>query len=147
MNHKYIDKNTFEFVDNVFEVDEDIANTISILNKKGYHTLYCCSGHVKDSRIYEKYPAQKVDIDYDSYKIDDKYILVPPLDTTVYILFVEDYDFSNLPVGFTRDKNYIEKVIEYYEAGNKKTNSDILKEIKDSNHDLLEWAKSLPSRN
>lgn len=34
MNHKYINKETFEIVDNVFEVDEDISQTISILNKK-----------------------------------------------------------------------------------------------------------------
>lgn len=147
MNHKYIDKNTFEIVDNVFEIDEDIALTISILNKKEYHTLYCCSGHVKDSRIYEKYPIEKVDVDYDSYKIDDKYILIPPLDTTIYILFTEDYNFNNLPTGFTKDKNHMEKVIEYYDNGIKKSNNEILKEIKDSNYELLEWAKSLPSRN
>ena len=55
MNHKYINKETFEIVDNIFEVDEDIAETISILNKKGYYTKYCCSGHVKDPRLYELY--------------------------------------------------------------------------------------------
>ena len=31
---KFMDVNTFEIVDNVFEVDDDIAETISILNKK-----------------------------------------------------------------------------------------------------------------
>ena len=30
------------------EVDPNIANTISILNKKGFYTVYCCEGHDKD---------------------------------------------------------------------------------------------------
>lgn len=51
--HKYLNGNTFEIVNDIFEVDDLIAETISILNKKGYHTLYCCSGHVKDPRLYE----------------------------------------------------------------------------------------------
>lgn len=46
MNNKYIDKKTFEIVDNVFKVDEDIADTISILNKKGYYTKYYMNGLV-----------------------------------------------------------------------------------------------------
>lgn len=52
--HKYINNNTYEIINNVFEVDDLMGETISILNKKGYHTLYCCSGHVKDHRLYEK---------------------------------------------------------------------------------------------
>ena len=39
---KYIDKTTFDIVENVFDVDDDIANSISILNKKGYYTQYSC---------------------------------------------------------------------------------------------------------
>ena len=61
MNHKYINSKTFEIIDDVFEVDEDIAEAISILNKKGYYTKYCCSGHVKDPRLYESYPLEKVE--------------------------------------------------------------------------------------
>ena len=53
MNHKYINSETFEIMNNIIEVDEAIAETISILNKKGYYTKYCCSGHVKDPRLYE----------------------------------------------------------------------------------------------
>lgn len=33
-----------------FELDNDIASAISKLNKKGFYTLYCCSGH-KDGSI------------------------------------------------------------------------------------------------
>lgn len=37
-----ISKDPFE---NGFEVDDLIAPAISILNKKGYRTAFCCSGH------------------------------------------------------------------------------------------------------
>ena len=33
--HKYLNSNTFEIVNDIFEVDKLIAETISILNKKG----------------------------------------------------------------------------------------------------------------
>ena len=33
-------------VENGFEVDDLVAPAISILNKKGYRTAFCCSGHV-----------------------------------------------------------------------------------------------------
>lgn len=52
MNHKYIDIKTFDIIDDVFEVDEYIAEAISILNKKGYYTKYCCSGHTFDDGRY-----------------------------------------------------------------------------------------------
>lgn len=49
----YINKETFNIrqdvpnsdINDYFEVDELIAPVISILNKKGYYTSFCCSGH------------------------------------------------------------------------------------------------------
>lgn len=50
----FINKNDFSIVhliqdkqseDNYFECDELIAPAISLLNKKGYKTTFCCSGH------------------------------------------------------------------------------------------------------
>lgn len=51
LNNKYISTINYEIIDkpDFFEVDEKIAETISILNKKGYITQYSCSGHVTDS--------------------------------------------------------------------------------------------------
>ena len=46
---KFISPN-FEVVDSIpgyFEVDDDIALVIALLNKKGYITTYSCSGHNK----------------------------------------------------------------------------------------------------
>ena len=47
MNNKYISTDNYEIIENpnFFEVDEEIAETISILNKKGYITLFSCAGH------------------------------------------------------------------------------------------------------
>ena len=33
---------------NGIELDPNIADDISILNKKGYKTKYCCEGHISD---------------------------------------------------------------------------------------------------
>lgn len=147
MYHKYIDKNTFEIVDNVFEVDEQIADTISILNKKGYLTLYSCSGHVKDPRLYEKYPIEKADDCCDSFIIDDKSILIPYLSTRIYILFDKEYSFKTLPKNFIIEnldcKSIIFKEIDFYINNIKRKSNDIQKEINESNNDLLEWAQNL----
>jgi len=54
MNSKYIDKKIYELLDNVFCVDKEIAETISLLNKKGFHTLSSCSGYIKEPLFYKK---------------------------------------------------------------------------------------------
>ena len=47
---RYIRIDTYEITDTVtensFEVDALIAPAITLLNKKGYITAFCCSGHV-----------------------------------------------------------------------------------------------------
>ena len=144
MNHKYINSKTFEIVDDVFEVDEDIAEAISILNKKGYHTKYCCSGHVKDPRLYESYPLEKVENKNLGYIIDDEKILMPYTCTTLYIMFDKEYNFPNIPANFIKDDNVIECFIDYYDNDNKKSSKTIDEEIKHANTTLLNWVKSLP---
>lgn len=150
MNNKYIDKETFEIVDNVFEVDEDIADTISILNKKGYYTKFCCSGHVKDPRIYEMYKDESILENKDNkigymvnIKEDTCYMLMPYTITKVYIMFDKDYNFKTLPNGFKKYENTIEMFINYYDRGKRKKSNDIDKEIKDANKILYEWACNL----
>jgi len=158
MNHKYIDKETFEIVDNVFEVDEDIAETISILNKKGYYTKYCCSGHVKDPRLYELYNIKNSDefelknLGYIVNQKKDNYdIIMPSTYTSIYIMFEDDYDYSNLPQGFHKvdndniDHYVISMEICFYNDEKRKDWNDIYIEIKEANDKLLKWAKSLPN--
>ena len=144
--HKYIDKNTFEILDNVFEVDELIASSISLLNKKGYHTLFSCGGHVKDPRIYEKYNIAKDDVieDY-AYKIDNNNVLEPYSFTSIYIKFNKKYFFENLPENFELlDDNILEKIIYYYDNNIKRESKEIDNEIIKYNNILYTWCEKLP---
>ena len=154
MNHKYINTKTFDIVDNVFEVDEEIVESISLLNKKGYRTRYSCSGHVKDPRMYEMYRVKKSE-EFDDKDLgfivkdnkDDYEILMPNRYTSIYVMFDKKYEFDNLPNGFyilDDEVTTIYKDIMYYENNIKKKSSDIESEIKKSNVELLEWVKSLP---
>lgn len=148
MNHKYIDKNTFEAIDNVFEVDEEIAEVISILNKKGYYTEYCCGGHIKDPRIYEMYRLDRNDeevklgyvVNEDGDKVN---VLLPQTFAGIYIKFKDKIDYL-IPEGFNKYEEYIiDKVIDFYRDGIKKSFNEIDKELADAHNVLLEWAKSL----
>ena len=109
---------------NKFEVDKDIAESISLLNKKGYYTRYSCSGHVKDPRMYEKYRVKKdekfndKDLGYILKDDKDNYeILMPNRYTSIYLMFDKKYEFDNVPIGFyTLDDGVtiIYKEIMYY---------------------------------
>ena len=152
--HKYINNNTYEIINNVFEVDDLMGETISILNKKGYHTLYCCSGHVKDYRLYEKYHLHKDELDgiYDYYIIneEDDYVdvLIPYQNTFLYIMFDKIYDFK-LPKDFrwVDEQTIYSYEISYYEDNKKRNSNDIQKEIESVNKELLYWTLSLPDNN
>lgn len=152
--HKYINNNTYEIINNVFEVDDLMGETISILNKKGYHTLYCCSGHVKDYRLYEKYHLHKDELDgiYDYHIIneEDDYVdvLIPYQNTFLYIMFDKIYDFK-LPKDFrwVDEQTIYSYEISYYEDNKKRNSNDIQKEIESVNKELLYWTLSLPDNN
>lgn len=109
MNNKYISTDNYEIIEknNFFEVDEKIAETISILNKKGYITKYSCSGHLltysykfKDdiSLINEAKKDNLIHI----FNVNDKsfeYYRDVEI-TSVYVKFIKHYNFPNLPDGF-----------------------------------------------
>ena len=151
MNHKYLNSETFEIMDNVFGVDESIAETISMLNKKGYYTKYCCSGHTRDPRLYEMYNVKNnedfelkslgyvVNENMDSYNI-----LMPYTFTAIYIMFEKAHNFNNLPNNFKQNNNTIELIIDYYIKDKRKNWREIEREIDEANKILLEWVISLP---
>lgn len=134
-----------------FEVDENIALIISMLNKKGYRTTFCCSGHafasINEFRADNKddfdclifFDLQDIRYENGRYKAFDK-------DNAkyCYIAFEKDYSFSGLPEGFTYDKN--NKSIEKVYVSETDT-YDLIQEIVDSMKTLYEWTKELESLN
>jgi len=101
----------------VVEIDELMFPIIKILNKKGYYTRYCCSGHI--------------------YHIS----------TTTYIKFQEGVKLPNLPNDFKADKDNfrdgltIRKDYIQYQEDEVKLYEEILK----SSLVLMAWANKLPS--
>ena len=125
MDHKYISTENFEIIENpnFFEVDEEIAETISILNKKGYKTRYCCAGHIEDDCYKVKLPIYLLDEVKSKNmsriaKIEKNFFWYyggNRAGTGVYISFIEHYNFKSLPNGFmyeTADE-FREKVKNY----------------------------------
>lgn len=133
--------------DDYFEVDENIALVISMLNKKGYRTTFCCSGHafanINEFRADNKedfdclifFDLQDIRYENGRYKALDK-------DNAkyCYIVFEKDYTFPKLPEGFTYDKS--NKTIEKEYVSESDT-YDLIQEIVDSMKALYEWVLEL----
>jgi hypothetical protein len=67
-------------ITNTFECDDKIAESIILLYKKGYHTVFSCSGHKGDLKPYikfdrlvsmELYGQCPVNWTYDKFDYDD----------------------------------------------------------------------------
>jgi len=170
-NHTFIDSESFEIIPDseIIEVDDDIAEAISILNKKGYKTEYCCSGHISANKYYSMIcdkcflNEEKLKEDFIEYYIcdvtDKRFkIIYPKTRTSIYIKFTKDYKFKNLPKGFEKvpiwdesqkefsktEFDTIEHIIDYYQDNKVRDNKYVYNEIKDYNKLLLDWVKELP---
>lgn len=174
-NHTFIDSETYEIIPDskIIEVDDDIAEAISLLNKKGYKTKYCCSGHANKHEYYSGIICDKSLIDEKKFKEDyiEYYIdeidknnfrlIYPKKFTGIYIMFVKDYNFNNLPVGFEKIPIWdekenkpsskifdtIEHIVNYYDKGKLRNDNEVQKEINKYNELLLEWVRKLPDIN
>ena len=169
----FINKNDFSIVSyvsdcilskNYFECDDLIAPAISLLNKKGYKTEFCCSGHpysVIDSMAASAYPSEKdienigiisivpsentkdipdwVDKKEYSYYITF-YNSYP--DCGFYVTFKEDYEFNNLPKGaYIHEEGGI-----YWNIDEPSTNDfNMVTRIYEFNKAFYEWVEKLPS--
>ena len=163
---KYIDSKTFDIIENpdFFEVDWDIAEAISILNKKGYRTTFSCSGHNTNGALlhtveepiehYEEW-IKNHNVDSRSYIVgkDDNYFYHKDEEAAsyIYIAFDKEYDFEFLPEGFdyTKYDNVcsVNKFCEFFENGKRRLDKEIDKELKLSQELLLDWAKKLKDLN
>ena len=158
-NNVFINKNSFTITsteENVFICDKNIANTIAELNKKGYQTNSSCEGHIKfgwqeinncDLSLLNK---AKNDPRFIVLKInkDSFDYLTPNMLTSIYISFIKDYKFPNLPLGFSLDNDnnqIIRKTINYYDNNHKKTHQELEAEKEKYLNELYKWAKNLPN--
>ncbi|MBN2838591.1 MAG: hypothetical protein JXM74_07520, partial [Fusobacteriaceae bacterium] len=78
---KFINYNSFDIEENKnnlnFEVDDLMASTISILNKKGYYTVSSCAGHASYEPVILEMPIKdfesfELEADYDKYEVISK---------------------------------------------------------------------------
>ena len=109
MGYKYINTKTYEIIEDLdfFDVDEKIAETISILNKKGYKTLYSCQGHnykniyklTAEINFLEEVKKEPNCFIASIRENDFDYYCEAEI-SSVYILFNGHYDFVELPEGF-----------------------------------------------
>lgn len=105
----------------VCEVDDLILPAISMLNKKGYHTNYCCSGHLYGDQGYIRF----------------------------YVYFKEGCMPDNLPEIFkVCTDSFSEKLVIRYKDD--KFTSGIglerYKQILDINLAFYEWVNKLPKK-
>lgn len=98
----------------VSDIDENVYETISILNGMGYKTRESCSGHT-----------------YGNNK--SAYLILHPL--------VNPKLFQTLPSKFVQDVNNLRKISRLISAPDVLHQ---LKEIGEAAYDLLEWAESIP---
>lgn len=103
---KYLNLDKLEYQNNIVEIDDLIAETILELNKKGYNTIFSCSGH-SDKRVYSssapiEYKDDVINEGYAIYGEDDKNVYYSMLNprTITYVKFDGPYDFESIPEGF-----------------------------------------------
>lgn len=140
-----------------FEVDDLMAETISILNKKGYFTTACCSGHTEYNDWVTEMPKEEVDNEITKGTIKKEQI-IKELDgsykvgftitgANIYIGFVNTRFLKTNPEieGIFRTDTLISKALVLEENGKFKNKKEITKEIEEVNSQFLKWAKSLPN--
>ena len=139
-----------------FNCDKEIAEAISILNKKGYYTEASCAGHIK--LIYRE--QDNIDKSfYEEAKKDIRFIILRERDDSfdalarnsfaqTYIKFKENYSFKTIPDGFEYNKKYciLQAHVWYYinDGIVKKSYEEIDEELKKYQNNLLIWARKLP---
>ena len=89
-----------ESMEGWFSVDEVIAPVVQELNKRGYYTTYCCSGHSIHSLLPMYIESKEEGIE------DEFYGYYPACSPSLYIAFDRDYGLglcTAIPEGFYMD--------------------------------------------
>ena len=157
--------------DDYFECDDMIAPTISLLNKKGYKTAFCCAGHpfpcidnvgidhnltaeeIEENNIevllitdmtdelIEKYGFDDPEISKCPYYMEHK----NPFTQLIYIYFEGEYEFADIP-----EDAYIDECGLYIHYTDEEFCPDGFKgimQVYETNKKLYEWAERLPDLN
>ena len=146
------------------EVDEQIVDIIINLNKKGYKTKFCCSGHykvypiIKDKLVKKDYTKKELNsiLNVEPMKLineDEEYCYYECCQTTAtncYISFEKEIELPFYPVGFTynNDNNSLYCRILIYEDWKKsnkpRSETEVNLDIKNANEQLKTWVEKLP---
>jgi hypothetical protein len=117
------------------EIDDLIAPPVQILNRKGYITEFCCSGHPFDV-LYDK----------TDFEDDIAFQIFSKVKFNRYILFKEGISLpENPPAGFICEKFGMKLKIE-----RKFSNNDVYKYMRnviEAMEELYKWALDLPACN
>jgi len=103
------------------QIDEMMLPTISLLNKKGYRTRFCCSGHVYDNPY----------MFFETYICFESHVKLPSLPDGFH--YTGDYYEGRFAIS----KNIFDDWTDTYRQ------TELLK----NNLILLEWARELPHLN
>ena len=149
----YLDVDTYKMYlnnarNNCFEVDALIAKSIQLLNRKGYTTDFCCSGHYgKDENL-----VTPIVDEYDNVLGETE---VSVLRTSVYVSFNESIFLLTIPEGWYVDDLYPNVIRAKIEDNSDLRNSDgidgikerfrVFKQILKRNAQLYSWARTLPN--
>lgn len=162
----FINKSTYDVIDELDDYiycDYDLRYIIATLNKKGYETVYSCSGHNEVglleythrepiSELEDFLKESKTNLSLHYIDKDDNYFYHKDekVYTYTYIYFKDNYKFKNAPKDFTlevlEDKSYISKKVTFYKDSRntiRKTDNDIFKELEQNYLDLKEWVDDL----
>lgn len=155
----FIHKETFDIIDNsnidgdldqYFECDEAIALPIQELNRKGYITEYCCSGHAFPNHIELRLlskcdnPLSVVEGAYKYEELEDDTVRVTALSPSVrqgYIAFTPN---TPLPPSIPDKWEYEDERVMRCYYNEKCTEFEFLMTVPYAMSLLYEWACSLP---
>ena len=154
-NNAYISLDNFDIIDKplVFICDKEIAEVISILNKKGYKTTSSCGGHNEN---YLAFHHRNIDInDLENYKNDTNFVVGRIHNnsfeafsrqeyTRVYIMFENAELLPSIPSFFEKSKNIVEAKVSFEENGINKSDKEIEEDLIKCRTILKDWALQLP---
>lgn len=135
-------------LDDYFEVDELIALPISLLNKKGYLTKFCCSGHAFLDRV-EIMSSEPIEdftsvFGIDTARLTDtSYLQICDSSSECYIIFSHMYILPELPDRFYFDE--CDTTCIRCDYATQPESFERMKEVLSSMELLYEWVQSLPT--